>query len=102
MVPQEYNSDQLARYWSVGSCTISFEPRPSHSLFSQEYHALYHIVYVAGLIVSRCHRYGPPHFGGTRDASQGSAFRVVVWGIQPGGSVSNSTENNLTELWSAS
>ena len=100
---QEFATQEPARHLSFWSCRISFGARPGSGPFRREYFSLYEIVFVANLILDGCWRYGPPHFGGTRDVRQRSAFRVAVLGRSLGGvPVGDAIRGNETELQPAS
>ena len=79
MIPEEVTTERPPRHWSVGTCRITFAPKPNAREFRREYISLYEILHVASSILEACRRFGPPHFGGLRDMRRGSAFRVTVW-----------------------
>ncbi len=94
MIPQEYTTVQAARHWTARTCRISFETRLDHHFFCRALYSLSDIVHVVHMIIDGCRRFGPPHLGGTRDAREGSAFRIGVWGSRLYGPALNLTREN--------
>ena len=60
---------------------VVFEHKPDASGFSREWFSLSDITHVGLIHLERSRDMGPPHFGGTADAKEHSAFKVVVQGI---------------------
>ncbi len=79
--PKKCTPARTVRYWTHGTCKLSFGTKEGAGFFPDEYYSPSEIMHVVRAIIDECRHLGPPHYGGRKDAREGSAFSVVVWGI---------------------